>query len=99
MLFPVAKTVARVRATNAVCFRRAFSRRLGSRSPEHGSAGTTIRAVARAAGVDPRAGLPLLRLQRGLLDAATAPPSRWLEKVAETWSTPRDQLAANCCEP
>jgi len=61
---------------------------------EHGSAGTTIRAVARAAGVDPALVYHYFGSKEGLLDAATAPPSRWLEKVAETWSTPRDQLAA-----
>ncbi len=61
---------------------------------EHGSAGTTIRAVARAADVDPALVYHYFGSKEGLLDAATAPPSRWLQKVAETWSTPRDQLAA-----
>jgi AcrR family transcriptional regulator len=61
---------------------------------EHGSAGTTIRAVARAADVDPALVYHYFGSKEGLLDAATAPPPRWLEKVAETWSTVRDQLAA-----
>jgi len=61
---------------------------------EHGSAGTTIRAVARAADVDPALVYHYFGSKDGLLDAATAPPPRWLEKVAATWATPRDQLAA-----
>ncbi|HTY28377.1 MAG TPA: TetR family transcriptional regulator [Mycobacterium sp.] len=61
---------------------------------EHGSAGTTIRAVARVADVDPALVYHYFGSKEGLLDAATAPPPRWLEKVAATWSTPRDQLAA-----
>lgn len=61
---------------------------------EHGSAGTTIRAVARAADVDPALVYHYFGSKEGLLDAATAPPPRWLEKVAAAWGTPRDQLAA-----
>ncbi|WP_167103018.1 TetR family transcriptional regulator [Mycobacterium sp. DL592] len=61
---------------------------------EHGSAGTTIRAVARAADVDPALVYHYFGSKEGLLDAATAPPPRWLEKVAAAWGTPRGQLAA-----
>jgi AcrR family transcriptional regulator len=60
---------------------------------EHGWAGTTIRAVARAADVDPALIYHYFGSKEGLLDAATAPPPRWLEAVAKTWSTPRDGLA------
>ncbi|HTY27063.1 MAG TPA: helix-turn-helix domain-containing protein, partial [Mycobacterium sp.] len=49
---------------------------------ERGSAGTTIRAVARAADVDPALVYHYFGSKEGLLDAATAPPPRWLEKVA-----------------
>jgi AcrR family transcriptional regulator len=59
-----------------------------------GWAGTTIRAVARAADVDPALIYHYFGSKEGLLDAATMPPPRWLEAVAETWATPRDRLAA-----
>ncbi len=60
---------------------------------QHGAAGTTIRAVARAADVDPALVYHYFGSKEGLLDAATAPPQRWLETVAETWNVPREQLA------
>jgi AcrR family transcriptional regulator len=60
---------------------------------QHGSAGTTIRAVARVADVDPALVYHYFGSKEGLLDAATAPPQRWLESVAATWALPRDQLA------
>ncbi|NTY58772.1 TetR family transcriptional regulator [Mycolicibacterium sphagni] len=55
---------------------------------QHGSAGTTIRAVARAADVDPALVYHYFSSKDGLLDAATNPPQRWLENVARTWMTP-----------
>lgn len=58
----------------------------------HGSAGTTIRAVARAADVDPALVYHYFGSKEGLLDAATNPPQRWLESVAATWVTPLPQL-------
>jgi AcrR family transcriptional regulator len=57
-----------------------------------GLAGTTMRAVARDADVDPALVYHYFGSKDGLLDAATAPPQRWLESVAKTWSTPVDQL-------
>jgi AcrR family transcriptional regulator len=60
----------------------------------HGWAGTTIRAVARAADVDPALVYHYFDSKEALLDAATTPPQRWLEAVASTWTTPVDELGA-----
>jgi AcrR family transcriptional regulator len=60
----------------------------------HGWAGTTIRAVARAADVDPALVYHSFGSKEGLLDAATNPPPKWLESVAKVWTTPTDQLGA-----
>ena len=57
---------------------------------EHGWAGTTIRAVARAADVDPALVYHYFGSKEGLLDAATNPPQRWLQEVAKVWTTPVD---------
>ena len=59
---------------------------------ETGWAGTTMRAVARAADVDPALVYHYFGSKDGLLDAATNPPPRWLESVAKTWSTPLPKL-------
>jgi len=59
-----------------------------------GWAGTTIRAVARAADVDPALVYHYFGSKEGLLDAATNPPQKWLESVAKVWTTPIDQLGA-----
>src|ERR1700733_15518148 len=59
-----------------------------------GLAGTTIRAVAREADVDPALVYHYFGSKEGLLDAATAPPQRWLENVAKVWTAPADQLGA-----
>ena len=59
---------------------------------ETGWAGTTIRAVARAAGVDPALVYHYFGNKDGLLDAATNPPQRWLQTVANTWATPVPEL-------
>src|SRR6476620_4594743 len=59
---------------------------------EHGWAGTTIRAVARASDVDPALVYHYFGSKEGLLDAATNPPQRWLEAVARTWTTPVGEL-------
>lgn len=59
-----------------------------------GYAGTTMRAVARAADVDPALVYHYFRSKDALLDAATAPPQRWLDSVAATWATPTPQLGA-----
>jgi AcrR family transcriptional regulator len=61
---------------------------------DHGWAGTTIRAVARAADVDPALVYHYFGSKEGLLDAATNPPPKWLESVAKVWTTPVDQLGA-----
>ncbi len=59
---------------------------------EHGWAGTTIRAVARAADVDPALVYHYFGSKEGLLDAATNPPQKWLESVAKVWTTPIERL-------
>lgn len=55
---------------------------------ETGWAGTTIRAVARTAEVDPALVYHYFGSKEGLLDAATNPPQKWLENVARTWTVP-----------
>ncbi len=59
---------------------------------EHGWAGTAIRAVARAADVDPALIYHYFGSKEGLLDAATAPPQKWLDSVARTWATAKADL-------
>src|SRR6201986_3253192 len=59
-----------------------------------GWAGTTIRAVARAADVDPALVYHYFGSKEGLLDAATNPPQRWLENIAKVWTSPLDELGA-----
>lgn len=61
---------------------------------QHGWAGTTIRAVARGADVDPALVYHYFGSKEALLDAATTPPQRWLESVAATWNTPAGELGA-----
>ena len=61
---------------------------------EHGWAGTTIRAVARTADVDPALVYHYFGSKEGLLDAATNPPQKFLENVAKVWTTPTEQLGA-----
>ena len=61
---------------------------------ETGWAGTTIRAVARAADVDPALVYHYFGSKEGLLEAATNPPPRWLENVAKTWTTPVPELGS-----
>ncbi len=61
---------------------------------ETGWAGTTIRAVAREADVDPALVYHYFGSKEGLLDAATNPPQRWLESVAKTWTTPVPELGS-----
>lgn len=59
---------------------------------EHGWAGTAIRAVARAADVDPALIYHYFGSKEGLLDAATTPPQKFLDSVARTWATPKAEL-------
>ena len=61
---------------------------------ENGWAGTTIRAVARAADVDPGLVYHYFGSKEGLLDAATNPPQQWLDNVAKVWTTPIAGLGA-----
>lgn len=61
---------------------------------EHGWAGTTIRAIARAADVDPALVYHYFGSKEKLLDAATNPPQKWLDNVAEVWGTPVERLGA-----
>lgn len=61
---------------------------------QHGWAGTTIRAVARSADVDPALVYHYFGSKEALLDAATTPPQRWLGDVASTWGTPVAELGA-----
>lgn len=61
---------------------------------EHGWAGTTIRAVARTADVDPALVYHYFGSKEGLLDAATNPPQKFLENVAKVWTTPTERLGA-----
>lgn len=61
---------------------------------ENGWAGTTIRAIARAADVDPALVYHYFGSKEALLDAATTPPQRWLESVAATWTTPEPEVGA-----
>src|ERR1700754_2747066 len=61
---------------------------------QYGWAGTTIRAVARAADVDPALVYHYFGSKEALLDAATNPPQRWLEAVAGAWTTPPAELGA-----
>ncbi|BBY84777.1 MULTISPECIES: TetR family transcriptional regulator [Mycolicibacterium] len=59
---------------------------------ETGWAGTTIRSVARAADVDPALVYHYFGSKEGLLDAATTPEPRFLERVAATWTVPEPDL-------
>jgi AcrR family transcriptional regulator len=59
---------------------------------EHGWAGTTIRAVARTADVDPALVYHYFGSKEALLDAATTPPQKWLDAVAKTYATPTAEL-------
>lgn len=59
---------------------------------EHGWAGTAIRAVARAADVDPALVYHYFGSKEGLLDAATDPPQKWFDSVVTTWAAPRSEL-------
>ncbi|MGX9791196.1 TetR/AcrR family transcriptional regulator [Mycobacterium sp. MMS18-G62] len=58
----------------------------------NGWAGTTIRAVARAADVDAALVYHYFGSKDDLLDAATAPPQKWLDAVTDTWATPKAEL-------
>jgi AcrR family transcriptional regulator len=55
---------------------------------ENGWAGTTMRAVARSAEVDPALVHYYFASKEELLDASTVPPAAWLASIRETAETP-----------
>jgi AcrR family transcriptional regulator len=57
-----------------------------------GWAGTTIRAVARSAGVDPALIYHYFGSKERLLDAATDMPAEWADGIRLDWATPPDRL-------
>ena len=59
---------------------------------ERGYAGTTVRAVARAADVDPALVYHYYGSKEGLLDAATTPPQSFLDQIVTAWQTPQGEL-------
>jgi len=59
---------------------------------ELGYAATTIRAVARAADVDPALVHHYYGTKENLLDAATTPPQAFLDQIVTAWQTPPGQL-------
>jgi AcrR family transcriptional regulator len=59
---------------------------------EHGYAGTTVRAVARAADVDPALVYHYYNSKENLLDAATTPPQSFLDQIVTAWQTPPAEL-------
>jgi AcrR family transcriptional regulator len=59
---------------------------------QHGWTGTTIRAVARASDVDPALVYHYFGSKEALLDAATTPPQKWLDAVAEEYAAPTAEL-------
>jgi AcrR family transcriptional regulator len=59
---------------------------------EFGYAGTTIRAVARAADVDPALVHHYYGSKENLLDAATTPPQSFLDQIVTAWQTPPAEL-------
>jgi AcrR family transcriptional regulator len=59
---------------------------------EHGKAGTTVRAVARAADVDPALVYHYYRSKDALLEACTTPPPEWIATIAGVWGGPTGQL-------
>ncbi|MGB0091217.1 MAG: helix-turn-helix domain-containing protein [Solirubrobacteraceae bacterium] len=55
---------------------------------ENGWAGTTMRGVARAAGVDPALLHYYFSSKEELLDASTLPPPQWIAAIQRTNSSP-----------
>ncbi len=58
----------------------------------NGWAGTTIRAVARMAGVDPALVYHYFGSKEQLLDAATEMPAEWADGIRVDWDAPLDRL-------
>jgi AcrR family transcriptional regulator len=59
---------------------------------QHGWAGTTARAVARAADVDAALVYHYFGSKEGLLDAATTIPERFAKRVTAAWQVPTEEL-------
>lgn len=59
---------------------------------EHGYSGTTVRAVARAADVDPALVYHYYGSKENLLDVATTPPQSFLDQIVVAWQTPLGEL-------
>lgn len=59
---------------------------------EHGYSGTTVRAVARAADVDPALVFHYYGSKENLLDMATTPPQSFLDQIVSAWQTPPAEL-------
>jgi AcrR family transcriptional regulator len=59
---------------------------------ELGYAGTSVRAVARAADVDPALVYHYFDSKENLLDAATTPPQTFFDQIVVAWQTPPDEL-------
>jgi AcrR family transcriptional regulator len=59
---------------------------------EHGYSGTTVRAVARAADVDPALVFHYYGSKQNLLDVATTPPPSFLDQIVVAWQTPPAEL-------
>ena len=59
---------------------------------EHGYSGTTVRAVARAADVDPALVYHYYGSKENLLDVATTPPQSFLDQIVIAWQTPPAEL-------
>jgi AcrR family transcriptional regulator len=59
---------------------------------EHGYSGTTVRAVARAADVDPALVFHYYGSKENLLDVATTPPQSFLDQIVIAWQTPPAEL-------
>jgi AcrR family transcriptional regulator len=59
---------------------------------QHGYAGTTVRAIARAADVDPALVYHYYGSKENLLDAATTPPRSFLDQIVAAWQTAPAEL-------
>ncbi len=60
----------------------------------NGYAGTTLRAIARRAGVDPALVYHYFGTKDGLLEACTEPPPAWRARIAEVWAGPSEHLGS-----
>lgn len=68
------------------------------RFSEDGWAGTTMRAIARDAGVDPALVHYYFASKTDLLAACTEPPARWLERIGSVLALPIEERGAAIVE-